>query len=241
MNDVGVIEPIPGQPGLFRDPSNPDKIINIRDFREGDKYDSVAIPTGSITAGTTFTFFQNLQGKANGAQGALDTNLKTPSKLSAGESMILDRIGLYICSSTGISFPAPQDYKTIVDNAYYRLEINGLLQDEGPAIRFPTGYGLYGQTQESGQGIVSIGVPATASAARLIRKQLLNQNHELSGTLTFPQRQWLTQATSAGGGGFSAAAITPKVNVQAQTVPAEDCSVVVRNMLHGLIRSAVSK
>lgn len=241
MNDVGVIEPIPGQPGLFRDPSNPEKIINIRDFREGDKYDSVAIPTGQIAFGTTFTFFQNLQGKNNGPQGNLDTNIRTQSKLSAGESMILDRIGLYICSSTGISFPAPQDFKTIVDNAYYRLNINGLLQDEGPAIKFPSGYGLYGQTQESGQGIVSIGVPATASAARLIRKQLLNQNHEIEGTLTFPQRQWLTQATSAGGGGFSLTALTPKINVQAQTSPAENCAVVVRNMLHGLIRSAVSK
>ena len=241
MNDVGVIEPIPGQPGLFRDPSNPEKVINIRDFREGDKYDSVAIPTGPIQFGTTFTFFLNLQGKNNGQQGNIDTDLRTPGKLSAGESMILDRIGLYVASSTGISFPAPQDIKTIVDNAYYRLNINGLLQDEGPAIKFPSGYGLYGQTQESGQGIVSIGVPATASAARLIRKQLLNQNHEIEGTLVFPQRQWLTQAPSAGGGGFTQTALTPKIVVQAQTSPPEDCSVVVRNFLHGLTRAAVSK
>lgn len=238
MNDVGVIEPIPGQPGLFRDPSNPEKVINIRDFREGDKYDTVAIPTGAITLGTNFTFFQNLQGKNNGLAGAIDTNLKTPSKLSAGESMILDRIGLYVRSSTGVSFPAPQDYKTIVDNAYYRLNINGLLQDEGPAIKFPSGYGLYGQTQESGQGIVSIGVPATASAARLIRKQLLNQNHEIEGTLTFPQRAWLTSSVPAT---FSATGITPVITVQTQTEPPEDCAVLVTNFLHGLIRAAVSK
>lgn len=241
MDDVGVIEPIPGQPGLFRDPSNPDKVINIRDFREGDKYDSVAIPTGDITLGSTFTFFLNFQGKNNGGQGNIDTNLRTPGKLSAGESMILDRIGLYIASSTGISFPAPQDFKTIVDNAYYRLNINGLLQDEGPAIKFPSGYGLYGSTQESGQGIVSIGVPATASAARLIRKQLLNQNHEIEGTLTFPQRQWLTQATDAGGGGFTTAGITPKITVRTSAETPLDCAVVVKNFLHGLIRSAVSK
>ena len=234
------LEPIPGQPGLFRDAegADPNQIINIRDFREGDKYDTIAIQTGPITLGTTFTFFQNLQGKNNGPQGNIDTNLRTQSKLSAGESMILDRIGLYIRNSTGVSFPAPQDFKTIVDNAYYRLNVNGLLQDEGPAIKFPSGYGLYGNTQESGQGIVSIGVPATASAARLVKKQLLNQNHEIEGTLTFPQRQWLTQGSPPI---FSALAITPVINVTAQTDPPQSAAVLVTNFLHGLLRVAVSK
>ncbi len=233
MSEQGVIEPIPGQPGLFRDPSNPEKIINIRDFREGDKYDTIAIPTGAITAGTEFIFFQNFQNKRE-----VDTNLKTPTKLSAGESMILDRIGLYVKSSTGLSFPTPQDYKTIIDNSYYRLNINGLLQDEGPAVKFPSGYGLYGSTQESGQGIVSIGVPATASAARLIRKQLLNQNHELEGKLTFFSRQWLLNAPAV----FpDAAATMPSVVVTTQQEPAANAGVLIMNLLHGLIRSAVSK
>jgi hypothetical protein len=234
------LEPIPGQPGLFRDPegADPNQIINIRDFREGDKYDTIAIPTGAIQLGTTFTFFQNLQGKNNGQQGALDTNIRTQSKLSAGESMILDRIGLYICSSTGVSFPAPQDFKTVADNAYYRLNINGLLQDEGPAVKFPSGYGLYGNTNESGQGIISIGVPATASAARLVKKQLLNQNHEIEGTLTFPQRAWLTQTTPPI---FTAAGVVPVITVQAQTQTPSDAAVLVRNFLHGLLRVAVSK
>jgi len=230
---LGVIEPIPGQPGLFRDPSNPEKVINIRDFREGDKYDTVAIPTGVIEPGSEFIFFQNFQQKRE-----VDTNIKSPTKLSSGESMILDRIGLYIKSSTGITFPSPQDYKTIVDNAYYRLNINNLLQDEGPAVKFPSGYGLYGQTQESGQGIVSIGVPATASAARLIRKQLLNQNHELEGKLTFFARQWLLAAPAS----FpNAEATKPRVTVVTQTEEPEMAAVLVTNFLHGLIRAAVSK
>lgn len=233
MSEQGVIEPIPGQPGLFRDPSDPNKIINIRDFREGDKYDTVAIPTGTITAGTEFIFFQNFQNKRE-----VDTNLKTPTKLSSGESMILDRIGLYVRSSTGITFPTPQDYKSVVDNAYYRLNINGLLQDEGPAVKFPSGYGLYGNTNESGQGIISIGVPATASAARLIRKQLLNQNHELEGKLTFFSRQWLVTPA----GPFPSVASTqPSVLTTTQTDPPVAAGLLITNFLHGLIRSAVSK
>lgn len=226
-------EPVAGQPGLFRDSDDPNQIFNIRDFREGDKYDTIAIPTGSIVAGTEFLFFQEVSNKR-----MTDTNFRTQSKLSAGESMVLDRIGLYVRSSTGLAFPAPQDIKTIMDNAFYRLEINGLLQDEGPAVKFPSGYGLYGSTQESGQGIVSIGVPATASASRLLKKQLLNQNHELLGRLRFDDRPWLTQGTNPP---FTAAAVTPAVVVQAQTSPAQDAAVLVVNFLHGLIRAAVSK
>lgn len=227
--------PIEGQPGLFREydeQGNPvGPVINIRDFREGDKYDSIVVPTGAQTLGTEFFFFQDVQGKRT-----LDTNLKTPSKLSAGESMVLDRIGLNVRSSTGNSFPPPRDYKSILDNCYYKLEINGILQDEGPAIKFPSGYGLYGQTQESGQGIVSVGVPATASASRLVKKQLLNQNHELLGTLRVDQRPWLVTA-----GAFTAAQLEPVITVQTDETTPADCGVVVWNNLHGLIRSAVTK
>lgn len=231
------MQPIEGQPGLFRevdDAGNPvGPVINIRDFREGDKYDSIVIPTGSVTAGTEFLFFQDVQQKRT-----LDTNLKTPSKLSAGESMVLDRIGLYVRSSVGLAFPAPQDFKSVLENAYYKLEINGILQDEGPAIKFPSGYGLYGMTNESGQGIVSLGVPATASASRMVKKQLLNQNHELLGTMRFDQRPWLTSGASPA---FTAAGIVPAVAVQAATSPASNAGVVVVNFLHGLIRAAVTK
>lgn len=231
------LQPIEGQPGLFRevdDAGNPvGPVINIRDFREGDKYDSIAIDTGSITAGSEFYFFQDIQNKR-----LTDCNLKTPSKLSAGESMVLDRIGLYMRTSVGLAFPPPQDVKTVFENSYYKLEINGILQDEGPAIKFPSGYGLYGQTNESGQGIVSLGVPATASAARMVKKQLLNQNHELLGTLRFDQRPWLTAGSS---GFWTAAGILPAITVQAATSPATDAGVVVVCFLHGLIRAAVTK
>jgi len=239
-NATMALEPIQGQPGLFRNTEgDPNEIINIRDFREGDKYDTIGIPTGTVQPGTEFQFFLNLQGKR-----LTDTNLKTQSKLSAGESMVLDRIGLYVRSSTGVAFPPPQDIKSIMDNAFYRLEINGLLQDEGPAIKFPSGYGLYGQTQESGQGIVSVGVPATASAARLIKKQLLNQNHELLGRFIFDQRPWLTVVgtTPTGAALFTnPAAVNPVITTQAQTDPPSDAAVLVTNYLHGLIRAAVSK
>jgi hypothetical protein len=93
-------------------------------------------------------------------------------------------------------------------------------------------------TNESGQGIVSVGVPATASAARLVKKQLLNQNHELLGTLRFDQRPWLT---TGAGAIFSTTAVTPVVTVVTSEETPEDAGVVVVNLLHGLIRAAVTK
>lgn len=212
------LNPIPGQPGLFRD-SDSGQIANIRDFREGRKYDTVLIEAGTITPGTSYEFFQNLQQKRN-----IDTNLKTQRKLSAGESMVLDRIGLYFRLATGNTITVPRDIKKLAENSFYRLNINGILQDEGPAIAFPSGLGLYGNTTETDAGIVSIGVPATASAARLVRKQLLNQNHELDGQLEFNQRAWLTTILGAD-------VVDPQIEQPVLAV----------NILHGLIRAAVTK
>lgn len=43
--DTG-LRPIEGQPGLFKDLETGD-VVNIRDFREGDKYDSVFVPVAA--------------------------------------------------------------------------------------------------------------------------------------------------------------------------------------------------
>jgi hypothetical protein len=219
------LQPIEGQPGLFRD-TDTGQVVNIRDFREGDKYDSTIIPPQeAISTGTEITFFQDIQGKRD-----TDSNIKTPRKLSAGESMVLDRIGLYFRLAVGNSITSGRDVMKVVENCFYRLKINDILQDEGPAIKFPSGYGLYGNTTENNTSIVSVGVPATASASRLIKKQMLNQNHELDGLMRFDPRTWTAQPNPAG---FNAV-----VNVVQPTL---DTALVTTNFLHGLIRAAVTK
>lgn len=219
------LQPIEGQPGLFRD-TDTLQIVNIRDFREGDKYDSTFIPAGNIIGtGTEINFFADLQGKRS-----TDTNFATQRKLSAGESMVLDRIGLYFRTAVGDSITSGRDIMKVVENAYYKLTINDILQDEGPAIKFPSGYGLYGNTTENNTSIMALGVPATASAARLIKKQMLNQNHELNGLLRFDARTWTGQPNPAG---FPA--------VLTVTQPTLNTPLIMTNYLHGLIRSAVTK
>ena len=220
------LQPIEGQPGLFKD-TDTGQIVNIRDFRESDKYDSVVIPAQEvITTGTEIVFFNDVQGKRE-----TDSNIKTPRKLSAGESMVLDRIGLYFRLAVGNSIVSGRDIMKVVENSYYRLRINEILQDEGPAIKFPSGYGLYGNTTENNTSIVSVGVPATASAARLIKKQMLNQNHELNGLLRFDARNGWTAASNPAG--FQ--------NTVTVTQPTLDNPLIITNYLHGLVRAAVTK
>lgn len=213
------MQPVEGQPGIFKD-SETGQYLNIRDFRETDKWDTIAIPAGEIVPGTQFVFFADIQAKREA-----DTNIKTPRKLSSGESMVLDRIGLYFRLVTGDEVAVPRDIKKVVDNAYYRMKINDLLQAEGPCIAFPSSYGMYGQTTEPDAGIVSIGVPATASASRLIKRQLLNQNHELEGLIRFDPRNWLGQLNPP----------VPYAN------PELEGNLLVTNYLHGLVRAAVTK
>lgn len=219
------LQPIEGQPGLFRD-TDTGNVVNIRDFRETDKYDTIIIPAGTqIAAGTEWIFFQDVQGKRD-----VDTNFKTPRKLSAGESMVLDRIGLYVRLATGNEITLPRDVKKAVENSYFRLTINDILQDEGPSIKFPSGYGLYGSSTENDAGVVSLGVPATASAARLVKRQLLNQNHELNGSFRFDSRAW-TQGTNSNPLGVAYTVIQPTL----------ETNLFVTCYLHGLVRAAVTK
>lgn len=218
------LTPVEGQPGLFRD-SDSGQMVNIRDYRESDIYDTVIIPAGvALPAGTEFVFFADVAGKRD-----IDSNFKTQRKLSAGMSMVLDRIGLQIRLALGNTIALPRDIKKVVENSYFRLSINTILMDEGPMVKFPSGYGLYGQTTETDAGIVSIGVPATASSSKLVKKQLLNQNHEIEGALRIDPRGWIGQSPFQVG-------TAPTV-----AQPQLEQPLAVTAWLHGLMRSAVTK
>jgi hypothetical protein len=210
------LKPLKGRPGQFLDTST-GKILNISEFREDDKYDTIHIPAGAVTGGSSFVFFRSTEQKQ-----LVDTNLTQQSRLSAGEEMVVERVGATIRLATGNDLPPPADIKKVAEDSFFRMEVNQLLLIEGPLIKFPSGYGLAGQTQETDQGIVSIGVPATASAAKLVKTQLLTQRHEIEGRLTFFGRT-----------GF----VTPIPN----PLPTLSESILVTIWLHGLVKAAVSK
>jgi hypothetical protein len=212
------LRPLKGRPGQFLDTST-GKVLNIAEFREDDKFDTNILPAGAVAAGTEFVFFRDVAQKRN-----IDTNFTQQSRLSAGEEIVIERVGATIALATGNLLPSPSDIKKIVENGFLRVEVNRLLLIEGPLVKFPSGYGLSGQTQETDQGIVSIGVPSTAAAAKLVKTQLMTSAHEVEGRLTYYDRNW-TGANLAAGDRMPTLALPAFAKV----------------WLHGLIKSAVSK
>ena len=213
------LRPIKGEPGKFLDTVS-GEILDISDYREDDKWDTVYAPAGAVTAGSEFIFFRDIQNKRD-----IDTNFTQVSRLSAGEEVIVDRVGFTVRNATGNLLPTPSDIKKVVENGFLDVRVNRLLLLQGPALKFPSGYGLSGNTVETGQGIVSVGVPSTAAAARLLKTQLLTSSHEVSATLTFQPRPW---AVAAG------------LNAQ-DALPTFATDMFFTVWLHGMIKAAVSK
>lgn len=213
------LRPIKGEPGKFLDTVS-GEVLDISDYREDDKWDSVFQAAGAVVAGTQLIFFRDIQNKRE-----IDTNFTQVSRLSAGEEVIVDRVGFTVRNATGNLLPTPSDIKKVVENGFLRITVNRLLLLEGPAIKFPSGYGLAGNTVETGQGIVSIGVPSTAAAARLLKTQLLTSAHEVEATLTFQPRPWAVAAGLAAG----------------DEMPTFQTDMIFTTWLHGMIKSAVSK
>jgi hypothetical protein len=92
--------------------------------------------------------------------------------------------------ATGNVLPTPADIKKVVENSFCTFTVNRLVLVEGPTLKFPSGYGLHGNTVETGQGIVSIGTPSTAAASKLLKTQLLTSQHQFQGVMTFFDRNW---------------------------------------------------
>jgi len=213
-----MLKPIKGRPGKFLE-TGTGKVLDISDYREDDKYDTEILPAKAVAAGTQLTFYRDVANKRR-----IDTNLTQQSRLSAGEEMIIDRVGVTLRSATGNLLPPPADLKRVAEDAFITFTVNQLLLIEGPVIKFPSGYGLAGNTVENGQGIVSIGVPSTAAAAKLLKTQLITSEHEIQALLTFFDRNW------TGGD------LAPEDRMPTLTTP-----VFITAWLHGLIKMAVSK
>jgi hypothetical protein len=224
---MSVLQPIKGEPGRFFVPAL-GKVINIVEFREDDKYDTVEItataapfaPPFTIVAGQQFTFFRDLQSKD-----LIDTNFTTQRRLPAGEEMLIERIGVSVPLARGNVLPFPRDVKKVSENGYLKFQINRKDVIEGPLVKMPSGYGISGNTVENDQGIVSIGVPATASVANLRKPQFITTEHDVDGVLTFQNRAWLNAAAAPAGA----------------SQPTLENAVLVKLWLHGLIKSAATK
>ena len=181
-----------GNPGKFYDPRTK-KVYDISQAYEGEKYDTVVLPNGAMGLGAQYTWFNNLQGKPR-----MDCNFKTQNRLDPNERMVLERLGLYIHTAIGNTVTLLADIKKAMENGFVRTTINDDILWEGCATWLPSGLGLYGQSSETAATFVTVGVPGTAAAARLRRKQMLTEKHSLGGYIEFQSRAaWVALTTTA--------------------------------------------
>lgn len=222
-----MLKPIKGSPGRFLDTAT-GQVLNIADYREDDKYDTIAIYGSSletITAGKQYVFFRDIERKM-----PIDTNFTQPSRLSAGEEMVIDRVGTSIDAYAGEYLVYNADFGQVVSNAHLRVEVNKLLLTEGPMVKFASGYGITGSgsLMYGFSTFVNIGVPSPSAVPKLVKTQTITDKHELGGYLTFYSRSWadwkITTTTYVG-------------------MPDLDKStfIFVKCWLHGLLKVAVSK
>jgi len=224
-----MLKPIKGHPGRFLDTGS-GTVLNIAEYREDDKYDTILIPSapGVVDFGTQFIFFRDIMQKR-----PIDTNFTQPVRLSAGEQMIVDRVGLWIRDTMGTDEDGivASDKLMVASCGFLRVEVNQKLLIEGPGIKFPSGYGMAGFEGTGNYGnTVGIGVPSTAAAAKLVKTQALTSRHEVIGYLTFYNRDWMLAEA-----GIDLTLIDPPV------ITTAEAGIPVTCFLHGLIKSAVSK
>lgn len=224
-----MIKPIKGQPGRFIDPAT-GQVLNIAEYREDDKYDTVCIygvTIETITAGKQYIFFRDIMRKQ-----VIDTNFTQPSRLGAGEKMVVDRIGVSLPSiavdDTGAAWSRwiGDDVALLADCGHLLINVNGLLLTSGPLVKYASGYGLSG-----GFLNMNLGVPSPAAVSRLLKTQTLTAEHEIIGYLSFYDRNW---ANWAGGGTIGTPTPVPFIEFASDFL-------FVKCWLHGLFKTAVNK
>lgn len=194
-----------GNPGELFIPALGKKFQQV-ELREDDVYDTVQVATGPVTAGTEYEFFRDLQNKNE-----QHTNLPQARRIQAGDEVAVFRIGLYPRNRLGATPAAMGDILQIVDNAHFILKFNRRVITDGPALKYPTGYGVSGFSNTAaavGQEAVSLGVPSIAAAPTLFVPQQLKDNDDIICKLRFPAAAWATNYNDPSLAGADGVAMT---------------------------------
>lgn len=214
MNQIAIPTKNPGE--LFIPALG--KAIQQVELREDDVYDSVFIAAGAIANGTEYIFFRDIQNKND-----QHCNLPQSGRIAAGDEVAVFRVGLHPREAIGNTLTAFTDYRRLAANASLDLRFNRRIITNGPVIKYPSGYGLSGFSNEvagAGQAAASIGVPSVAAAPTLFVPQQLRDNDDITCKMRFNDASWVT-------GGY--------------TGPTTTTAMVVTLFLRGVIKSPLGK
>ena len=178
------VTPVRRRPGLYYD-TNSKSFFNLVEFRDEDKYDTVAIASGSMSAGTTADLFKDL-----GSKKKIDSNFDTPRRLTQGEEMLIRRVGVEVPLAYGNVLTSVNDAKKVLYGGYLNIQVNQFDIANGPLTRWPVGYGMSGSTVENATSIWANGVPSTAAVKNLEKTHEVTSDHDITGTVRYDDRTW---------------------------------------------------
>lgn len=217
MNGVPVA--VPGsKPGELIIPALGNKVIQQVELREDDVYDTVFIAAGAIANGTEYVFFRDIANKND-----QHCNLPQAGRIAAGDEVAVFRVGLHPREAIGNTLTPFADYKRLVGNASLDLRFNRRIITTGPVVKYPSGYGMAGFSNEAaaaGIAAASIGVPSVAAAPTLFVPQQLRDNDDIQCKMRFNDAAWVT-------GGY--------------TGPTTTAAMAVSLFLRGVIKSPLGK
>lgn len=164
------------------------KTVQQVELREDDVYDTVQL-AGAIAAGTEYEFFRDIQNKNE-----QHTNIPQSRRIQAGDEVAVFRIGVHPRGRLGATHAAIADIQQVVENAHLDLRFNRRIITSGPAVKYPSGYGLSGFSDlgaaTPGNAGASVGVPSVAAAPTLFVPQQLKDNDDIVCKLRFPGAAW---------------------------------------------------
>ena len=185
---AAALRPVRGKAGTFVVPQT-GKVIKLVEWREDNLYDTVNLQSGttSTAAGTELLYFDSLANKKK-----RDTNLNKAHAIPAGWEMVITRIGFYFHLTTGNTEATPADAKKVYEGASILSQINETVIADGWVLGYQIGIGMAGQTNETGQGVISPGVASIGAAPVLLVPQEVNDGHDIRATLRFDNNSWTT-------------------------------------------------
>lgn len=190
------------------------------ELREDDVHDAILILSGSIGAGAEYILFRDLT-----AKNEQHTSLTMTRRINAGDEAAIFRIGVHPRGAVGNATAVFPDLKKILENGILRIQFNRRLITEGPMIKYQSGYGIGGYSDETGTSSVTVGVASAAAAPTLFVPQQLQDNDDLNCKIRFPDAQWVTNTASA----------------SAYTTPSLSAQCVVSCFLHGVLKAPLGK
>lgn len=177
--------PVKGKPGVFYIPSLGQQ-FKAQELTEDSFFDSVTLAAGAITSGAKLQFFDADQDK-----NFQHSNITTVRRIPAQVEFSMTRLGLIAAQAVGNTMVDDADIIKMLytGSLYFGLSKQQIAQ--GPAWKYPGGYGAVGATTRAGTGIVTNGVGSPGAVPPLVVNQPVSEKDDLNGYVRFDGAAWI--------------------------------------------------